>query len=106
MQYFSSVLLCIILLSVFLNPSKEDFNYHLTKSIKTEIINNGESIYTANLILSLANILLESDDKLIKRSNYYIFSSYEINLSFVRSVGYEIDDIKVLGLFNTFIPIK
>jgi len=103
LNYFIITLSFIIFLSAYLNPSNKDFKSFLADLIKTEIIKSGESIGTANIIYSLSNVLLSSDKSIIERNNYYIYSSYNIDLSVVRSFGYDIKDVKAIGVFGKFI---
>jgi len=95
-----------ILLSIVLNPSKDDFKYYLTDMVKSEIIKNGGTIDNANLIIGLANLLIDADKTFIQRNNYYIFSSYKINLSIIRGFGYSIDDVHAVGFFKNFVIIN
>ena len=42
----------------------------------------------------------------IKHDNYIILSRFRLDASFLRTFGYNADDIIIIGAFNKFIPIS
>ena len=95
---------CIFLVLLLTNPSKDDFEQYISNYIREYVLQISADNDTANLASGISFLILQSNS-VIKHDNYIVLSRFRIDTSVIRSFGYNVDDIIVLGLFNKFIPI-
>ena len=95
----------IFLLLSATNPSKGNFDQYISNHVRDYVIEAGENNDTADLASGLSYLILQSNNSIIKHDNYIIFSRFKIDASVMRAIGYDVEDIIVIGIFNQFIAI-
>lgn len=86
-----SILILLLFTAIITNPNKNDY----VAWCKESSMNKSEDILSYGLLSVFGNSIYTTTTK---SSNYYLFSIYETNI---------VDnEIKVLGIFNKFIPIS
>ena len=88
------------------NPSKKDFDQYISSYIRDYVLQISEDNDTANLASGISFLILQSNNNIIKHDNYIILSRFRLDASFLRTFGYNADDIIIIGAFNKFIPIS
>jgi hypothetical protein len=96
----------LIVLLIFTNPSKNDFDSYISTHINEYAIQSGEDDQTANLISGFSYLLLQSNPGIIHRANYLLFTIYKLDTSLIRSFGGDIEDLVIIGLFNNFVVVN
>ena len=96
----------IFLLLSVTNPSKSDFDQYISSYIRDYVLQISEDNDTANLVSGISFLILKSNNNIIKHDNYFIFSRFRLDASAIRTFGYNIEDIVIIGVFNKFIPIN
>lgn len=99
-------LLGLMVLLVFTNPSKNDFDSYISTHINEYAIQSGEDDQTANLISGFSYLLLQSNPGIIHRTNYLLFTLYKLDNSLIRSFGGDVEDLVIIGLFNNFLVLN
>ena len=72
-------LLGLMVLLVFTNPSKNDFDSYISTHINEYAIQSGEDDQTANLISGFSYLLLQSNPGILHRTNYLLFTLYKLD---------------------------
>lgn len=67
------------------------------------MIKKGETKETSNIAGGIVSLFAKNN---VERSDFVFASYYYIDLSTLRDFGAETKDIKMLGIFNTFIPLS
>ena len=99
-------LLGLMVLLVFTNPSKNDFDSYISTHINEYATQSGEDDQTANLISGFSYLLLQSNPGIIHRTNYLVFTVYKLHTSLIRSFGGDVEDLVIIGLFNNFLVMN
>ena len=110
MKYILIALLCIGLHST--NPSKTDFiefasiqikNKYPELNFKPESSNTGlEKLISGLGNTMVSNFLTESTTQ----KDYWIFSIFEVDMKLARDFGIKGENLKVLGVAGTFVPLS
>ncbi len=101
------LIVCLLFfILVIMNPNKKNFDQYVANEIKSMTIQSGEDLTTANIVSGLSYLVLQSQTDIINRQNYYIFSTYTLDTSILRSFGSNVDNIVVLGILGNFIPLS
>lgn len=96
------LIISLILASIlgFNNPNKEDFVVYINKNI---LKNNDKS--EENFVDKIASgIVSLAVERMTDRSNYFIFSYYEINTDLIRVFNKNIHNLKFIGVGGQFFP--
>ena len=96
------VILLIGLVMFFSNPSKTEFTSFLASHIRTEMQKQAETEELSNFSGGIASLFAKNN---LERTNYIIASTYFIDMSTFRDFGAEVEDIHMLGIFKTFVPL-
>ena len=101
MRYLITIIVLITM--SFSNPTRSEFGSFLSSHIKKEMIKKGETKETSNLAGGIVSLFAKKN---VERSDFVFASYYYIDMSTLRDFGAETKDIKMLGIFNTFIPLS
>lgn len=96
------LIILLILASIlgFSNPNKEDFVIYINKNI---LKNNdkSEEDFVDKIASGIVSLAVE---RMTDRSNYFIFSYYEINTDLIRVFNKNIHNLKFIGVGKQFFP--
>lgn len=106
-KYYLMVASALILLVS--NPSATDFEIFLSSQLNQRFPQSQEEDnFLSNLLQgAVKNIAADYLKQSTERSNYFLFSTYTVNLSGIQSfVGSLPPSAKFLGIFGNFIPLS
>lgn len=101
MRYLITTIVLIIM--GFSNPTTPEFSSYLASHIKNKMLEDGETKETSNLSAGIASLFAKSS---VDRTNFIFASTYFIDMSIFRDFGAETKDIRMIGIFGTFLPIS
>ena len=94
------------------NPTIADFNFYVNNEIKELYPKNDASLNTeegiSNTFIKIYGNLISSAVILetTQTHDYFIFSTYFLDTSFLRLIDSQQKNIKVIGIFGTFFSIN
>jgi len=110
-SFFTLIVGVIIFGLAMTNPSKTDFKNFINEKISSKVdkelskentLNSSKELISG-FVKSIANIAVEG---MINRENFFIFSTYEVDTSFLKALNQDIPEMKFLGVANSFIPLS
>ncbi|MBT5116886.1 MAG: DUF4359 domain-containing protein [Gammaproteobacteria bacterium] len=103
------IITIVLIIMGFSNPNTSEFSSFISSHIKNEMLKDSETKETSNLSTGIASLFAKSIaieiGKSVDRTNFIFVSTYFLDMSIFRDFGAETKDIRMLGIFGTFIPI-
>lgn len=87
----------------FTNPSERDFSSFLAKYVNKEMAKKGESAEIRNFSGGIVGLFVEKN---VERTDLIFGSHYYLDMSKLRYFGSDIEDVSMIGIFGTFLPIS
>jgi hypothetical protein len=102
-SYVGWILFAIVITTLALtNPNEKDFKYEIVKKIQESGKIDGSS-FIGKLAAGIASYAINSATV---RTNYYLFSTFEIDSSLLKNINPDTPRIKFLGIGGMVFPIK
>jgi hypothetical protein len=110
-SFFTVIVGVVIFGLAMTNPSKTDFKNFINEKISSKVdkeLSKDNTLGSSKELISgfvkgIANIAVEG---MINRENFFIFSTYEVDTSFLKALNQDIPEMKFLGVANSFIPLS
>ena len=98
---FISILLSVMYATT---PTTSNFSSFVADHISEKAREEGANEDLSNLAGGIASMYVKKN---VQRSNYYVISTYFLDMSLFRDFGRkDLEDIFVLGIFNFFLPLN
>lgn len=103
MKTFFIVLVIVGALLAFTNPDKEDFRKHAEHVVAKELVNSAQPIPGGDILGRVGGVIAgELAADAFVRNNYFLFSTYELDLN---SSGARVGKWKFLGIGTMFFEL-